>query len=404
MPISFLSVMTGLARPDTPSSAAATASRLAYRTHASIAEIPREDWQRLLPNDPESWDYYRAVERATPPNLRLGAMTARDGEQIVALAPMFRLAYRLDTPFQGGLRKLSDWVHERWPHLVSLPVVGLGSPMSDNCSIGFAPQFNPQHCCEAFDGMLAHLHRDASGDGSLLMTIKSLGAQGDILQEPLERHDYNRVTSVPLVVLDLPFRSLDDYLATLRPKTAAYLRRKYRAAAKIRPEYRASIVGLEQQIYALFQSTLRQSAVDYGEFEQLTPDYFPAVLAGLGDRAQVMLCWHGDDLVSFQLSLIGPDRIVTKHIGMKYPEARNLNLYFVNWLKLIEFAIANRIPTVEMGATTYATKLLFGGQLDRRWLYFRFRRRVSNAVLRPIAPLFDFERHDPELRRLADRV
>ena len=116
----------------------------------------------------------------------------------------------------------------RWPLLVSLPVVGLGSPMSDNCSIGFAPWFTPQHCREAFDGMLGHLHAHASADGSLLMTIKSLGAQSDILQEPLERHGYNRVTSVPLVVLDLPFRSLEDYLATLRPKTAAYLRRKYR--------------------------------------------------------------------------------------------------------------------------------------------------------------------------------
>lgn len=401
----FISTVTGLMRPHTllPSVAAA-GSRFSYRTHGSIEEVPREDWQRLLPNDPENWDYYRAVERATPPTLRLGAVTARSGGRIVAVAPMFRLAYRLDTPFQGAFRKLSDWVHDRWPHLITMPVLGLGSPVSDNCSIGLAPQFTPQQCCEAFDGMLAHLHRDASADGSLLITVKSMGAQSDILHDCLERHGYNRVTSVPLVVLDLPFRTLEDYLGSLRPKTAAYLRRKYRAAAKVRTEYRSSIAGLEHRIYALFQSTLHQSAVDYGDFEQLTPDYFPAVLAGLGDKAQVMLCWHDDELVSFQLSLIGPDRIITKHIGMKYPDARNLNLYFVNWLKLIEFAIAHGIPTVEMGATTYATKLLFGGRLDRRWLYFRFRRRVSNTVLRPIAPLFDFERNDPELRRLAGRV
>ena len=53
-----------------------------------------------------------------------------------------------------------------------------------------------------------------------------------------------------------------------------------------------------------------------------------------------------------------------------------------------------------MGATTYATKLLFGGHLERRWLHFRFRGSLSNRLLSPVAPLFDFERNDPELGKL----
>ena len=86
-----------------------------------------------------------------------------------------------------------------------------------------------------------------------------------------------------------------------------------------------------------------------------------------------MLCWQGEELLSFQLFLVGRDRVLAKQIGMKYPQGRELNLYFINWLKLIEFAIERRIPCVEMGATTYATKILFGGYLERRWLHFRFR-------------------------------
>jgi hypothetical protein len=77
-----------------------------------------------------------------------------------------------------------------------------------------------------------------------------------------------------------------------------------------------------------------------------------------------------------------------------------LNLYFVNWLKLIEFAIAHRIPAVEMGATTYHTKLLFGGYLDRRFLHYRFRGALANRILKPLGPFFDFERNDPELKKL----
>ena len=56
-----------------------------------------------------------------------------------------------------------------------------------------------------------------------------------------------------------------------------------------------------------------------------------------------------------------------------------------------------------MGATTYATKLLFGGTLSQRWLSFRFRGDVANFALQPLAPLFDFERNDPELKALRAR-
>jgi len=206
--------------------------------------------------------------------------------------------------------------------------------------------------------------------------------------------------SVPLVMLDLSYRNLDDYLRSLRDKTGSYLRRKMRGAQKVRIEYRSSVAGIEEQINALFKSTLAQSKVSYGDFQELHPSYFARILDGMGEKAQFMLCWQGEQLLSFQLSLISKDRVLAKQIGMKYPEARELNLYFVNWLKLIEYAIDHRIPSIEMGATTYATKLLFGGHLERRWLHFRFRGAVANRLLGPLARFFDFERNDPELKLL----
>jgi len=203
-------------------------------------------------------------------------------------------------------------------------------------------------------------------------------------------------------MLDLPYHNLDHYLDSLPEKTGSYFRRKMRSAKKVRIEYRSSVAGLEERLIELFDSTLKQSKVDYGDFEKLDPQYFAKVVHGMGEAAQLMLCWRGDELLSFQLFLVGARRVLAKQIGMKYPEGRELNLYFVNWLKLIEFAIEHRIPCVEMGATTYATKLLFGGYLERRWLHFRFRGGIANRLLSPVAPLFDFEKNDPELQKLDD--
>ena len=376
------------------------AGKLTIKSYELVASIPRAAWERMLPGEPESWDFYSAVERVPPPGFKLGAIAALNGEDIVAAAPLFRVGYRIDTPLQGRLREIGDWVHARWPRLVSFPVIGIGSPMSDNCCLGFAPELSDADCAHAFDGLLLHLARLAKADKSALLAVKSLDRSEEVLGAVLGRHSYKRVTSVPLAMLDLPYFSLDHYLDSLPDKTGSYFRRKMRSAKKVRIEYRSSIAGIEAKIAELFANTLKESKVDYGDFEKLDPDYFPRVVHGMGDKAQLMLCWQGEELLSFQLFLVGRDRVLAKQIGMKYPQARDLNLYFVNWLKLIEFAIERRIPCVEMGATTYATKILFGGYLERRWLHFRFRGGLWNRLLNPVAPFFDFEKNDPELAKL----
>jgi hypothetical protein len=388
---------TGQAKALPPSQ---LAGKLTIKSYESVASIPRAAWERMLPGEPESWDFYSAVERVPPPGFKLGALAALNGEDIVAAAPLFRVGYRIDTPLQGRLREIGDWVHARWPRLVSFPVLGIGSPMSDNCSLGFAPELSDADCAHAFDGLLLHLARLAKADKSALIAVKSLDRSEEVLGAVLGQHSYKRATSVPLAMLDLPYFSLDHYLDSLPEKTGSYFRRKMRSAKKVRIEYRSSIAGIEAKIAELFANTLKESKVDYGDFEKLDPDYFPRVVHGMGDKAQLMLCWQGDELLSFQLFLVGRDRVLAKQIGMKYPQARDLNLYFVNWLKLIEFAIERRIPCVEMGATTYATKILFGGYLERRWLHFRFRGGLWNRLLDPVAPFFDFEKNDPELAKL----
>src|SRR5262245_56457855 len=86
--------------------------------HASIQAIPREVWESMLAGDPESYDYYRAVEQTPPPGFRLAAISVSEAGRILAVAPIFYVNYRLDTPLQGGLRRATAWVNERLPQLV----------------------------------------------------------------------------------------------------------------------------------------------------------------------------------------------------------------------------------------------------------------------------------------------
>jgi len=373
------------------------------RIYTSFAELPRAPNGGLLTGAAESWEFYQAIGNIPPPGFVLGAIAAGEGADVAAVAPLFRTFYRLDTPFQGSWRRAGDWIFERAPRLISLPVLGIDSPMADACSIGFSSRLGREERRRLFSAMLHSLREEAHARHDALLSVKGLGAEAEEFHDCLTEHGYARVASVPVVTLPLPFGTLNEYLASHSRQISTYFKRKLRTLPKLRIEFRSSIEGLEPQLNRLIANTLAQSSVDYAGFEQVDPAYVGKVVSSLGGRAQVMLCWREHELLGFTLFLIDDDRILDDKIGMKYPEAREYNIYFIIWLKLIEFAIERHIPLLEMGGTTYATKLLFGGHLERRWLYFRWREDWTNSLLRPLAPMFDFERNDPELKQLKAR-
>ena len=113
-----------------------------------------------------------------------------------------------------------------------------------------------------------------------------------------------------------------------------------------------------------------------------------------------MLCWLEDELVGFQLLMVGDKELSGKVIGMNYAVARELNLYFVNINQAIRLAINKRIPHIRMGNTAYAVKMVYGARLATHWIHFKHRSPAVNALLKRLAPLIDYERNDPDLQKI----
>lgn len=393
-----------LDRPIPPPLSHRTRSGLNVRVqaHAGVAGVGRSVWESLFAGDPESWAFYHAGDQAPPPGFALGALSVELDGKIVAAAPYFRTVYRFDTSFQGRLRRVGDWLYTRAPSLVSMRVMGLGSPLVDHCHVGFATHLTPTQRDEVLEALLEGLRDQAKREKAPLLAAKALTTvQTDALDRVFTAKAFTRVTSLPVVMLSLPFRNEAHYFSSLPSRTASYLKRKFRPMADLRIEYVSSIAGLEDQINALYKATLAQSPVDYGEFGHVDRDYFANVLAEMGDTAKMMLVWLGDDLLSFQLYVVGERDVVAKCIGMRYPQAKDYNLYFINWLMMIRFALDNDKSRICMGGTTFQTKQLFGGVIEKRWIYFRFRNPIHNAILPMLAPVFDFEKNDPELKGMA---
>jgi Acetyltransferase (GNAT) domain len=376
---------------------------LSARHVPSIADIPREDWTRLFNSKAEGWDYFRACERAMPEDFTASAMGVYAGDTLIAAAPLFRTDYRLDLSLEGPLKPAIEWLYKNAPKLVVVPVLGIGSPLTEECPIGFQPGLAAQERLTAFEALLAGLDIHAKAHKIPLLALKDVTDRDSVwAHEPLSRGGFTGVATLPLATLHLPFKSQDEYLASLSASMRSDLRKKMRRAAKVQIEIRDSIEGIEDEIAELFEETKANRKTDYGSFDEVPGSYFREVMEAMPGKSQIMLCRVDGRLATFNMFLIEPDRVIGKYVGMRYPLAREHNLYFVNWMATARLCMERGIPWLQTGHTSYKQKVRLGCKLKRSWIYFKDRRALINPLFKLFGPMMAFDAMDPDLQALGD--
>jgi hypothetical protein len=376
---------------------------IAVRHLTSITGLPREDWDRLFPGRAEGWDYFRACEQAAPEGFQASAMAAYAGAALVAAVPLFRTDYRLDLSLEGPLKPVVEWIHRSAPKLVALPVLGMGSPLTEECLIGFQPGIKEHDRIAAFEALLRGMNDHAAENKIPLLALKDvMDRDATWANGLLKKQGFTGVATLPVATLHLPFSSEDEYLASLSSSMRSDLRKKMRRANKVKFEFRDSIADIEDEIAALFEETRANSKVDYGSFDEVPATYFREVMRNCHGKAHVMLGTIDDKLISFNISLTEPDRLLAKYIGMRYPDAREHNLYFLNWMAMVRYCIERGIPWMQAGHTSYRQKARLGCKLKRSWIYFKHRNMLINPLFKGFGPMMAFDQMDPDLQALGD--
>lgn len=377
-----------------------SSKHLSARHLPSITDIARTDWDRLFPGRAEGWDYFSACERAMPADFSASAMGVYARDKLIAAAVLFGTDYRLDMSLEGALKPVIEWVHRNAPQFVVVPVLGLGSPLTEECPLGFDPALTPSERAEAFRALLDALDAHARDAKIPLLAIKDLmDRDAAWAHEPLRAAGFTRVATLPLATLHLPFKDEEEYLASLSASMRSDLRKKLRRAeAEI--EIRQSIDGIEDEIVTLFEETKAHRKTDYGAFDEVPAGYFSEVMRAMPGRAQLMLMRVGGTLATFNLFLVEADRIIGKYVGMRYPLAREHNLYFVNWMATARLCMELGIPWLQTGHTSYRQKVRLGCTLKRSWIYFKYRNPVINPLFKLFGPMMAFDQMDPDLQAL----
>lgn len=366
---------------------------------AGLSALDAASWPATSCSNAEGIHYHAACEvSAAADGTAPLAAAVTDSRGLAMAAPLFSLTYRLDTPFQGSLGAWTSRLVDRFPGLLALGLLGVGSPMADHC------HFVRRDWLSASEGTTAHallidaVEREARRRKAAVIVFKDVAPEDEMLVGTLlAAKGFTRLASLPVAVADVGDTE-DAYLARLSNATRKDIRRKLKSRDGIRIERRNDIAGLEDQIAALYRSTQENSKLRYGDFEELPRGYFTEVARRLSKDAVFQLYWVGDRLAAFNLLLVGADRVVDKFLGMAYPLAREHNLYVVSWMENLRFCREIGRPLLQTGQTAYASKLRMGSRLVPSAIYAKHTNGLLNRGLAAVAPWLALDRWDPDLR------
>lgn len=244
------------------------------------------------------------------------------------------------------------------------------------------------------DALAAQLFRYA---GRCMLTIVKDLPQDSPLLPALDNADAHRlahalgqagfilVEGQALAYVAVNFESMDDYLARLSKSRRYNLRRKLKSRAQL--QIRRIPTGtafaddaLVDAYYALFDAVYAQSEV---HFDKLTRSFFAALLRDASNQGLVFEYRDAGDgaLLGWNLCFVHDGRLIDKYIGLSYPRAREVNLYFVSWMVNLEYALECGLSHYVAGWTDPEVK----AQLGASFTFTRHAVYIRNPLLRVLA-------------------
>jgi len=361
--------------------------------HQSIDAFAPDAWNRLFPHELEDHAYLRAIERSGLAGFRYLYFAVRDGDRLLAAVPAFVTDYRLDTTVQGGLRRVTETLAKVFPRLLRIPMLSLGSPVTERCRVGFAPGSTPEEHAAWLDAILAHMDSVAAQEKLGMLAVKDASLDEAAWQRVCPRHGLRALPGLPGATLEVPWHDLDGYFESLGASTRKDLRRKWRAGMALKIEWRTDLAGIADDVQRLYRETLARAELS---FEQLTPAYFENVLRDMPGRALCVTYSESGKLLAFNLVLRDSERLLDKFLGMDYAAMGRFNLYHVSWLENIRFCIEQGLGTYESGQGLHAEKRRLGSTLHANALWYRHRNRFVDGTFARLEKLASLDHLDDD--------
>ena len=138
------------------------------------------------------------------------------------------------------------------------------------------------------------------------------------------------------------------------------------------------------------------------QFEKLTERYFCGLGRLMPEKARFFVWRQGKTIVAFMSCLVEGDELCAEYIGLEYPVALDLHLYFYSFRDVVSWAIANGFKWYRSTSLNYDPKFHLKHSLDPVDLYVRHTSKFINPILRRLLPLLEPTRNDKTLPKFSN--
>jgi hypothetical protein len=371
---------------------------LRVRIHRDIDDIDPDEWDSLLAADELqlSHRFVRLCQRSRVEDADYWHLLFSERDRLCAVASLSRMYVCLDVLASGATRSVIRALRRRYPSFLRVGLLFCGLPVSfGQPCLKLAPWADAGAVCRMLARVMDRVGRES---GAQLLCLKEFDPAAAVVVDPVCRHGFFRVPSLPSCSLGLRWDSFSGYLrdmiAGYRRQVRATLRARATAGLTFRRVESFSAEG--DVIHALYTEVIERAPY---RLETLNRAFIDRLDTDLGARSRaIFLERHGQPLAVAVMLFAG--RLATFLLaGLDYQADRECQVYPNLVLEVLDEAIRSGASRLEMGQTSYPLKSRLGAVEVPRFLYLRHRNPLGHLLLRGSAGLL-FPQHEYPIRRV----
>lgn len=367
------------------------------------ADVAPEIWEAAYGDSHKDFEYYRLIEETMNRDFVYRYMVLLDNNQHpVALQPLILVWQDLAASANSFAARIVRGIRLLRPNFLRAWLLLAGCLVGE-ATIGLLDSADPLEVTGMLSlGLMVFARREKIP----LVTIKDTPSKQRALLEPLLRDGFTRLAGFPPMDLPLDFATFEEYLTRrLGRITRKGLRRKLRKAERATPALTFEVLedcsGVIDEIYPLYLNVTRRSPVD---FEIFTREYFLEAGRRMPGRFRYFLWRRDGRIVAFSFCAVWGDTIYDNDIGLDYEFAHDLNLYYVTFRDVINWALSQGLKRYRSGPFNYDPKFQLRLKPEETDIYVRHVSPWLNKLISWIAPWFAPTKVEPSLRSYLERA
>lgn len=324
---------------------------------------------------------------AHPP---LGFHAFRTCAAIPAFVARFDLLTTADPPFKRFIGSLPFFRY--WKRLLQPRICFVGTTVTEYAVL--ASDLDPDTVADC----LLHCQgkkyaftivKDLPHESPLIDDVQSTNSKK--FMSALCQRGFVLIEGQALAYVPIDFPNVETYLERLSYRRRKDIRRKLRSRDKLRittvstGDSALNDPALIDRIYAMYLNVYEQSEI---HFDCLSREFFAAVLHDASNGGVIFFYYQGDELIGYNLCFATAGVLVDKFVGFVYPQARDMNLYFVSWMHNLEYALRRGLTSYIAGWSDPKIKAYLGARFTMTRHAVFARNPMMRALLRRFAARF----------------